>query len=118
RKGGAHRPIMQILACRESPAVTKLVKRYFAATSVRQRSIRRGQPPHGEFDPPVGQFAPALDLGHIGGLGEAAEHVARLLACLLAWQRKGLAAKAVIPGLPQRPRSAGGKIGGRGSGTH
>jgi hypothetical protein len=30
-------------------------------------SIRAFQPPHGEFDSVVGEFAPALDLAHVAG---------------------------------------------------
>ena len=33
------------------------------------RLIRRRKPSHRELDAPVGQFAPAFDLGHVGGLG-------------------------------------------------
>ena len=47
---------------------------------MRATSIRAGKPPHGEFDAIAGQHAPGLDLGHVGGLGETAEHFARLFA--------------------------------------
>src|SRR5215213_5161279 len=55
-------------------------------------SIRRRQPPHRELDPPVRQFAPAFDLGHVGRLGIAAEHLARLFARL----RSALAARLAM----------------------
>src|SRR6476620_1663294 len=42
--------------------------------------VRAWQPPHAAFD-----------RGHVGGLGKAAEHLARLLARRLARQRKRLA---------------------------
>src|SRR4051794_12548669 len=54
--------------------------------------VRAWQPPHGEFDRAVRQLAPAFDRGHVGGLGEAAEHLARLFARGLPRQRKRLAA--------------------------
>src|SRR6187455_1473665 len=53
--------------------------------------VRAWQPPHGELDRAVRQLAPAFDRGHVGGLGKAAEHLARLLARRLARQRKRLA---------------------------
>src|ERR1051326_2626103 len=52
--------------------------------------IRARQPPHGELDGAVRQFAPAVDRGHVGGLGKAAEHLTRLFARGLARQRKRL----------------------------
>src|SRR5450830_1224642 len=48
------------------------------------RSVRRRQPPHGEFDHVVRQFAPAFNLGHVGGLRVAIEKFARLGAGLRA----------------------------------
>src|SRR6187401_1622115 len=56
------------------------------------RSVRAREPPHGELDAVARQLAPGLDLGHVGGLGEAAEHLAGLLARGLARQREGVAA--------------------------
>ena len=54
------------------------------------RINRRSEPPHGEFDGAVRQFAPAFDRGHVGGLGEPPEHLARLFACGLPRQRECL----------------------------
>src|SRR3977135_2289809 len=61
----------------------------------RAGSIRAGQPADGEFDAIPGQHAPSLDLGLIGGLGEAPEQLARLGARLLARQREALAPERV-----------------------
>src|SRR3989442_9291060 len=57
--------------------------------------IRAGQPPHGEFDSAVRQFAPTFHRTHVGGLGVAVEEIARLGPRRLARQRKGLAQIAV-----------------------
>src|SRR5215208_1931252 len=81
-------------------------------------SIRRRQPPHRELDPPVRQFAPAFDLGHVGRLGIAAEHLARLFARLLARQRKSLAPERVGLALAQRLGGAARDVGGSSAGTH
>src|SRR3954470_23217614 len=81
-------------------------------------SIGGGQPPHRELDPPVGQFAPAFDLGHVGGLGKPAEYLARLFARLLARQRERLAAERIGFALAQRLRGAARDVCGSSAGTH
>jgi hypothetical protein len=43
-------------------------------------SIRAWQPTNRELNAIAGQHAPALDLGLVGGLGKAAQQLARLLA--------------------------------------
>src|SRR5947209_13371403 len=58
--------------------------------------IRARQPPHREFDPPVGQFAPAFDTAHVGGLGITREKTAGLCPCLLTRQGEALAQIAVL----------------------
>src|ERR1041385_7606056 len=78
------------------PAMRKSSQRERSARAANTRSVRRRQPPHRELNAPVGQFAPDFDLGHVGGLGEAAEHLARLFARLLARQREGLAPERVV----------------------
>src|SRR4051812_1862581 len=76
--------------------------------------VRRRQAAHGELDAAVGQFAPAFDFGHVGGLGETTENLARLVARFLARQREGLAAERVCArrAFAQRLRGPRGEIGG------
>src|SRR6266852_1297892 len=62
--------------------------------------VGAAQPSHCEFDVAIGQFAPAFDLAHIGGLGIAGEEVARLGPRLVARQGEGLTQIAVIQLLP------------------
>src|SRR5205085_3477216 len=81
--------------------------------------IRRRQAPHGELDAPVGEFAPAFDLGHVGGLGVAAKHLAGLLARLFARQREGLAPERVaVRASTQRLGGVGCDVGGSSPGAH
>src|SRR5580704_14577587 len=66
-------------------------------------SIRARQSADGELDAIPGQHAPSLDLGLIGGLGEAAEQLARHRARLFARQRESFA--------PERIRARAGAVG-------
>src|ERR1700681_596810 len=58
--------------------------------------IGAAQPSHREFDVAVGQFAPAFDSAHVGGLGIAGEEVARLGPRLVARQGGGFAQISVV----------------------
>src|SRR5690606_33547806 len=60
-------------------------------TAARPPSIRARQPTHGEFDAAVAEVAPALALGHVGRLREAAEPFARRVPGSLPLQHEGLA---------------------------
>src|ERR1700722_417758 len=64
--------------------------------SMRALLIRAAQPPHREFDVAIGQFTPAFDAAHIGGLGIAGEEIARPCPRLVARQGECLAQKAVV----------------------
>src|SRR6266850_7840831 len=62
--------------------------------------VGAAQPSHREFDVAIGQFAPAFDTAHIGGLGITGEEVARTDPRFVARQGEGLAQIAVIHILP------------------
>src|SRR5215471_7038772 len=81
-------------------------------------SVRARKPAHGEFDAIAGEFAPGFDLGHVGRLGKAAEHLARLFTRLLARQRESLAAEGVARAGLQRFCRAAGDVGRTAAGTH
>src|SRR2546423_7082036 len=86
-----------------------------SARAASTRSVCGRQAAHRELDAPIGQFAPAFDFGHVGGLGEAAKHFARFLSCLLARQREGLAPERIVLGaLAQRLGGLCRDIGGGG----
>src|SRR5438105_8796806 len=59
------------------------------------RSVRAREPAHGELDAVARQFPPALDLGLIGSLGEAAQELARLFARRRARSGEGLAPEGI-----------------------
>src|SRR5436190_138451 len=80
------------------------------AANTWMRAIRRRQPPHRELDAAVGQFRPAFDLGHVGRLREPAEHLAGLLAGLLARQRERLAPERIALPLAQGRRGLLGNV--------
>src|ERR1700742_178360 len=58
--------------------------------------IRAWQPSHGEFDVAAGQFAPAFDPAHIGGLGIAGEEIPRRGPRPVARQGEGLTQIAIV----------------------
>src|ERR1700723_2424453 len=64
--------------------------------SMRALLICAAQPPHREFDLAIGQFAPAFDAAHIGGLGIAGEEIARPCPRLVTRQGECLAQIAVV----------------------
>src|SRR5438270_13459268 len=117
REGGAsskHESLCKIsnLSVTGSPACAAMTQRVCPAL------IRRRQPPHRELDAPVGQFAPAFDLGHVGGPGKAAEHLARLGACVLARECEGLAPERVGLAFAQRLGGASCDVGGSSALAH
>src|SRR5262245_53803689 len=60
----------------------------------KESSVGGRQATHGELDTAVGKLAPGFDFRHVGGLGKAAEQLARLVARGLARQRERVAAKS------------------------
>src|ERR1700686_769513 len=74
-----------------------LISRYLPFPAERRESplppalIGAWQPPHREFDLAAGQFTPAFNPAHIGGLGIAGQEISRFAARLVARQREGLA---------------------------
>src|SRR5260370_25260015 len=68
----------------------------FDSIETEKALVGAGQPPHGEFDVAIRQFAPDFNPAHIGGLGIAGEEIARLGPRLVARQRKGLAQIAIV----------------------
>ena len=81
--------------CRLSrpPSSTEEVSNYTVAKAI---SIRRPQPPHGEFDLAARHLSPRFDFGHVGSLGVLGQERPRRLPGLVSWQGEGLPRIAVI----------------------
>src|SRR5688500_3161547 len=73
--GKINRPSVRPNAVPRMPPVRKIRT---PRQNLRIVSIRRRQAAHREFDAVAGQFTPAFDRGHIGGLGIAREYLSRL----------------------------------------
>jgi len=61
----------------------------------RRNSVSSGQSLHRELDPAIAEIAPALDLGHVGGLWISLQNGPRAFTRLGQRQRKGFAPKTV-----------------------